>query len=47
MIKDLVIYLKWKWECWKQHQILRVVRKQHEMLRRARKGANHGRQRPR
>ena len=47
MIRDLILYLTWKWECWKQRKILQVVRKQQDMLRRARKGANHGRQRPR
>jgi len=47
MIRDLVIYLKWQWECWKQRKLLKVVRKQQDLLRRARKGANHGRKRPR
>lgn len=44
MIRDLVIYIKWHWDCWKQRKTLRIVRKQQEMLRRARKGINNGRQ---
>lgn len=44
MIKDLIIYLTWKWECWKQRKVLRVVRKQQELLRQARKGVYNVRQ---
>ena len=43
MIKDLILYLTWKWECWKQRKILQVVRKQQDMLRRSKKGSSHGR----
>jgi hypothetical protein len=44
MIKDLIIYLTWRWECWKQRKTLDIVRKQQDLLRRARKETNNGRQ---
>jgi len=44
MIKDLLIYLQWRWECWKQRKTLDIVRKQQDLLRRARKETNNGRQ---
>ena len=44
MIKDLIIYIKWRWECWKQRKTLKIVRQQQGMLLKARKGNSHGRQ---